>query len=47
MYDVRPGNKYQFFNKYVKKLYTSFHKSFTLTAIFNHLGPFFHKSLHN
>ena len=44
MYHVRPGNKYQLFNKHVRKFPTSFHKSLTLTAFFNHLRQFFHKS---
>ena len=44
MHHVRPGNKYQLFNKHVRKFPTSFHKSLTLTAIFNHLRPFFDKS---
>ena len=44
MHHVRPGNKYQLFNKHVRKFPTSFHKSLTLTAISNHLRPFFDKS---
>ena len=44
MHHVRPGNKYQLFNKHVRTFPTSFYKSLTLTAIFNHLRPFFDKS---
>ena len=44
MHHLRPGNKYQLFNKHVRKFPTSFHKSLTLTAISNHLRPFFDKS---
>ena len=44
MHHLRPGNKYQLFNKHVRKFPTSFHKSLTLTAISNHLHPFFDKS---
>ena len=43
MYHVRPGKKYQLFNKHVRKCPTSFDKSLTLNAIFNHLNPFFTK----
>ena len=43
MYHVRPGNKYKLFNKHFRKFATSFHKSLTLTAIFNHFRPFFTK----
>ena len=44
MHHLRPGNKYQLFNKHVRKFPTSFHKSLTLTAISNQLRPFFDKS---
>ena len=44
MHHLRPGNKYQLFNKHARKFPTSFHKSLTLTAISNHLRPFFDKS---